>query len=155
MPHLLLLIGQLVPLSSETFRAFSYQQITKIVRRMKASGSHCALDRLSVILFKCCTYLRAYLTELFSLFWNSGEIPKNWKRACTVLAHKKGDNSDPSNSRPLTLESVPLKICTSCVRDAMFSYLSSNNSIEHKIQKGCHLKLSGTFEHTAQMEYVI
>ena len=133
----------------------SYQQITKIVRRMKACGSPCPLDKLSVIPFKRCPYLRTYLTELFSLLWNSGEIPMSWKRACTVLVHKKGDTSDPSNFRPITLESVPLKIFTSCVRDSMFSYLSSNNYLEHKIQKGFLPKLSGTFEHTAQMAHVI
>ena len=107
----------------------SYQQITKIVRRMKASGSPCPLDKLSVIPFKRCPYLRTYLIELFSLLWNSGEIPMSWKRACTVLVHKKGDTSDLSNFRPITLESVPLKIFTSCVRDSMFSYLSSRDSI--------------------------
>ena len=121
---------------------------------MIASGSPCALDKLSVVAFKRCPYLRTYLTELFSLLWNSCEIPMNWKRVCTVLVHKKGDTSDPSYFRPVTLESVPLKIFTSCVRDAMFSYLSSNNYLEHKIQKGFLPKLSGTFEHTAQMAQV-
>ena len=128
-----------------------YQQITKIVRRMKASGSPCPLDKLSVISFKRCSYLRTYITEIFSLLWNSGEIPMDWKRACTVLVQKKGDISDPFNFRPITLESVPLKIFTSCVRDSMFSYLSSNKYLEHKIQKGFLPKLSGTFEHTAQI----
>ena len=132
-----------------------YQQIPKVVRRMKAFGSPCPLDKLSVIPFKRCPYLRTYLTELFSLLWKSGEIPMNWKRACTVLVHKKGDTSDPSNFRPITLESAPLKIFTSCVRDSMFSHLSSNNYLEHKIQKGFLPKLSGTFEHTAHMAHVI
>ena len=122
---------------------------------MKASGSPWPLDKLSVIPFKRCPFLRTYLTKLLSLLWNSGEIPMNWKRACTVLVHKNGDTSDPSNFWPITLESVPLKICTSCVRDSMFSYLKSNNCLEHKIQKGFLPKLSGTLEHTAQMAQVI
>ena len=133
----------------------SYQQITKIVHRMKASGSPCPLDKLSVIPFKRCPYLRTYLAELFSFHWNSGEIPMNWKRACTVLVHKKGGTSDPSNFKPITLESVRLKIFTSCVRDSMLSYLSSNNYLEHQIQKGYLPQLSGTFEHAAQMAQVI
>ena len=37
----------------------------------------------------------------------------------------------------------------------MFSYLSSYNYLEHKIQKGFLPKLLGTFEHTAQMVHVI
>ena len=133
----------------------SYQQITKIVRRMKASGSPCPLDKISIIPFKRCPYLRSYITEVIRLIWISGNIPDEWKKACTVLIHKMGDTSDPSNFRPITLESVPLKIFTSCLRDSMFSFLSSNGYIEHNIQKGFPPKLTGTFEHTAQMSNII
>ena len=37
----------------------------------------------------------------------------------------------------------------------MFAFLNTNGFIEHKIQKGFLPKLSGTFEHTAQMASVI
>ena len=85
----------------------------------------------------------------------SGVIPDEWKQACTVLVHKKGDSSEPGNFRAITLESIPLKIFTSCVCDSLFSFLSSNNYLEHWIQKGFLPKLSGTFEHTAHMANII
>ena len=69
--------------------------------------------------------------------------------------HKKGDTSDPSNFRQITLESVPLKIFTSCLRDVIFSFRSSNGYIEHNIQKGFVPKLAGTFEHTAQVSNIV
>ena len=53
----------------------SYKQISKVVRRIKASGSPCPLDQLSIIPFKRCPYLRSYLTEVFRIIWQSGEIP--------------------------------------------------------------------------------
>ena len=59
----------------------SYQQITKVTRRMKASGSPCPLDKISVIPFMRCPYLRSYLTELFRAIWHSGDTPLEWKRA--------------------------------------------------------------------------
>ena len=133
----------------------SYQQVTKVIRRMKASGSPCPLDKISIIPFKRCPYLKTYITEVIRILWTSGVIPDEWKQACTVLVHKKGDYSEPGNFRPITLESVPLKIFTSCVRDSLFSFLSSNNYLEHRIQKGFLPKLSGTFEHTAHMAYII
>ena len=37
----------------------------------------------------------------------------------------------------------------------MFTFLLGNNLIEHKIQKGFTPKVSGTFEHTAQMAHII
>ena len=133
----------------------SYHQITKVVRRIKASGSPCPLDQISIIPFKRCPYLRSYLTEIFRIMWQPGEIPDVWKKACTVLVHKKGDQSDPANFRPITLECTPLKIFTSCLRDSMFAFLSANGYIEHHIQKGFMPKLSGTYEHTAQMAHII
>ena len=133
----------------------SYHQITKVVRRMKASGSPCPLDKISIIPFKRCPYLRSYLTELFRIIWKSGNTPRAWKKACTILIHKKDDLSDPANFRPITLETVPLKIFTSCMRDSMYTFLQRNGYIEHNIQKGFLPKLSGTFEHTAQLANVI
>ena len=76
-------------------------------------------------------------------------------KACTVLIHKKGDTSEPAHFRPITLESVPLKIFTSCIRYSVFAFSNINGFIEHKTQKGFLPTLSGTFEHTAQMANVI
>ena len=114
-----------------------------------------SLNKSYVIHFKLCRYLRTYLTELFSLVWNSGEIPNDWKQICTVLVHNEGNTSDPSNFRPITLESAPLKMFTSCIRDSIFSFLSSNNYIEHRIQKGDIPKITGTFDHTSQMAQIV
>ena len=122
---------------------------------MKSSGSPCPLDQLSIISFKHCHYLRNYLTELIHDIWLSGTVPTEWKRACTILIHKKGNNNDPSNFRPITLESIPLKVFTSCLRNAVYSFLASNNFVEHNIQKGFTPNLSGTLEHTAQMADII
>ena len=37
----------------------------------------------------------------------------------------------------------------------MFSFLSENKYAEHEVQKGFTPKVSGTFEHTSQMSYLI
>ena len=55
----------------------------------------------------------------------------------------------------MTLESVPLKIFTSCLRDSMFAFRKANDFIDHEIEKGFLPKISGTFEHTVQMANVI
>ena len=122
---------------------------------MKSSGSPCPLDQLSIICFKRCPYLRSYLTELIHETWHSETVSTVWKRACTILIHKKGHTDDPSNFRPITLESVPLKVFTSCLRNAIYSFLTSNNFIEQNIQKGFTPNLSGILEHTAQMADII
>ena len=133
----------------------TYQQITNVIRKMKSSGSPCPLDQISIICFKKCPYLRSYLTEVIHTAWMSGVIPSDWKKACTILFHKKGDQDNPANFRPITLESIPLKVFTSCLRNKIFQFLAENNYIEHRIQKGFTPKLSGTLEDTAQMAHII
>ena len=132
-----------------------YQQVTNIIRKMKSSASPCPLDQLSIICFKRCPYLRSYVTNIIHEIWKSQAAPTIWKKACTILIHKKGDTSDPSNFRPIALQSVPLKIFTSCLRSAIFKFLSQNNYIEEDIQKGFTPKVSGTLEHTVQMSTII
>ena len=62
---------------------------------------------------------------------------------------------DPANFRPITLESVPLMVFTSCIRDSIFTFLKQNNFIESEIQKGFTPKMSGVSEHTSMMAYII
>ena len=62
---------------------------------------------------------------------------------------------EPSNFRPITLESITLKIFTSALRNSIFAFLRSNNFIEHKIQKGFILKLAGTLERISLMAHII
>ena len=133
----------------------TYQQISNVIRKMKASGSPCPLDQLSIICFKRCPFLRTYLSEIIRTAWSAGSVPNEWKRACTILIHKKENANDPANFRPITLQSVPLKVFTSCLRNNIFNLLSANNYIEHEIQKGFTPGLSGTFKHTCQMADII
>ena len=133
----------------------TYQEITNVIRKMKPSGSPCPLDQISVICFKRCPYLRSYLTEIIHAAWSCGVVPSEWKKACTILIYKKGETDNPASFRPITLESIPLKVFTSCLRNKTFQFLVENNYIEQNIQKGFTPKLSGTLEHTAQMANII
>ena len=133
----------------------TYEQITAVIRKMKASGSPCPLDQISIICFKRCPFLRTFITEIIKEIWLSGSVPNAWKKACTILIHKKDDTNAPSNFRPITLESIPLKIFTSCLRNAKYSFLAKNNYVNSDIQKGFTPNMSGTLEHTSQMANII
>ena len=62
---------------------------------------------------------------------------------------------EQANFRPITLESVPLKIFTSALRNSILAFLRSNNFIEHGMQKGFIPRSSGTLEHTSLMAHII
>ena len=97
----------------------------------------------------------SYLTDVIRNVWISGIVPTEWKKAATILIHKKGDSNDPSNFRPITLESVPLKVFTSCLRNSIYAFLYENCYEEQRIKKGFSPNISGTLEHTAQMANII
>ena len=149
-----------IPQFSEPTVAFnqtapSYGKISKIINRMKSSGCPCPIDQISIISFKRCPYLRTYITLLISEILKKKQIPDSWRRAVTVLIYKKGDTSDPANFRPITLENTCLKILTSLLRDRLYDFLIVNKYIENNIQKGFAPKLSGTWEHIAQLSHII
>ena len=133
----------------------TYNKICKIVKRMKASGSPCPLDQISIICFKRCSILRSFVLEICKEILRRKSIPESWKRAATILIYKKSDKSEPSNFRPITLEPVMLKIFTSLLRDRVFEFLHNSSYIETSIQKGFTPGLSGTYEHIANMSHII
>ena len=60
---------------------------------------------------------------------------------------QKGNSDDSAKFRPITLESVPLKVFTSCLRDSVLSFLNQNEFIEAEIQKGFTPKVAGVLEY--------
>ena len=122
---------------------------------MKTGSSVCPLDQLSIIPFKKSAYLRSYLTTIIQTVRKSGQIPDTWRKAASILIHKKESTDDPQNFRPITRQSVSLISFTSTIRNAMYEFLSKNNYIENRIQKGFTPGMSGTFEHTAHLAYLI
>jgi hypothetical protein len=133
----------------------SYARITSIIRRMKSNGSACPLDQFSIIPLKKSAYLRSYLTAIIQNVWKSGQIPDIWKKVVTILIHKKDSPDEPKNFRSITLQPVPLKIFMSVLHNTMYEFLLMNNFIESSIQKGFTPGMSGTFEHTAHLAFLI
>jgi len=118
---------------------------------MEVYGSPCPLEKISIICYKRCPYLCSKLNEIIRYIWINKKVSAVWRRACTILVYKKGSPDDPSNFRPISFQSVPLKVFTSYIRDTIYDFLKRNNYIEHVIQIGFTSKLSGTLEHTTQI----
>ena len=81
--------------------------------------------------------------------------PYGMEKIVYILVHKKGNSDDPANFRLITLESVPLQVFTSCLRDSVFSFLKRIELIEAEIQKSFTPKMAGLLEHTSMMANII
>jgi hypothetical protein len=54
--------------------------------------------------------LHLEIHKLIKLMWNKGELPHQWKESIVVPIHKKGDKTDCSNYRGISLLSTSYKI---------------------------------------------
>ena len=71
---------------------------------MKSNRSSCPLDQIPVIAFKRSAHLRSYVTKIILVAWCNRTILEAWKRAVTILIHKKDSTHDPANFPPITLQ---------------------------------------------------
>jgi hypothetical protein len=79
------------------------------------------------------------LTLIFNKSLASGEVPDDWRDAHVTPIYKKGQKSDPSNYRPVSLTSVCCKMLESVIRDEMVAHMAANGLIEgsqHGFVKG-------------------
>ena len=133
----------------------SYQEVARAVRRGKSRASPCPLDQISVIALKKCPQLRTALHHLLVACWSKARLPECWKHSLSILLHKKGETSDPSNFRPITLEPVLYKIYATILRDRLFNFISDNNYIDTKCQKGFWRGIDGVAEHSQLLNHII
>ncbi|MEW8547692.1 MAG: reverse transcriptase family protein, partial [Candidatus Thiodiazotropha sp.] len=68
------------------------------------------------------------LQKIMNKTFEEQRIPGIWKKASvTALYKNKGDKSDPSNYRPVSLTCVPCKLCEKSVREVLMNHMTINN----------------------------
>ena len=87
-------------------------------------------DDLPAIVFKRLAYwLAVPLTIIYQQSIHQERIPNDWKRAkVTAIFKGKGDTTDPSNYRPISLTAVAFKMLERIVVGQMQQHLSANNN---------------------------
>jgi len=66
--------------------------------------------------------LRSEIHERIMLIWNKEELPHQWKESIVVPIHKKGDKTDCSNYRGISLLSTSYKILSNILLSRLISY---------------------------------
>ena len=67
------------------------------------------------------------LKILFETSYNLGQLPAEWKIGNITAIFKKGNKSDPSNYRPISLTSTICKVMESIIRDHIMDFFFQNN----------------------------
>jgi hypothetical protein len=87
--------------------AFEVEMAIEKLKRYKSPG----IDQIPAELIKaggskiCCE-----IHKLIISIWNKEELPDQWKESIIVLVYKKGDKTDYSNYRGISLLSTTYKI---------------------------------------------
>jgi hypothetical protein len=66
--------------------------------------------------------LRSEIHKLIRLNWNKGELPHHWKESNAIPIHRKGDKTDCSNYRGISLLSTSYKILSNILLARLTPY---------------------------------
>ncbi|KAG6929039.1 hypothetical protein G0U57_006544, partial [Chelydra serpentina] len=92
------------------------------------------------------------LSSIFNLCRRFGRSPTSWKKAMTVLIHKKGERDDPSNWRPISLCSTMYKLYAGCLAARITEWATTGGAIS-PAQKG-FMPSEGCYEHNFLLQTV-
>ena len=93
------------------------------------------------------------LEQIYAGIWRFG-LPEEWKSANTILIHKKGDTSDISNFRPISLLTTLYKIFSGIISSRITDVAVKYNWIS-KEQKGFLPGIRGIQEHTQLLQILV
>ena len=88
---------------------------------------------------------------LYNQSLQSGQLPQDWKCASIIPVFKKGEKSEATNYRPISLTSQIIKILESIVCDSIHKLLANHNLInphQHGFvpRKSCLTNLLESFQ---------
>ena len=91
------------------------------------------------------------LKIIFEKSLREGECPNDWRTANVTPIHKKGDRTDPSNYRPVSLTSQVCKVLEKIVRVKIVNHMKENklfSNSQHGFREGrsCLTNLLETLE---------
>ena len=70
-----------------------------------------------------------------------------WKYAVKTLIYQKKSNTEPSNIRLITLQPILAKIYSSLLRNRTYDFLTKNDIIEIRREKGFWKGISEAIDH--------
>jgi len=85
-----------------------------------------------VVLKTCVSELAPCRGKLFRLCLSTSTFPSCWKRALIQPVPKKGDPSQPSNYRPISLTSILSKVFESILNRKIWKHLNSSNLTSYR-----------------------
>ena len=108
-------------------RPVTLPELSKAIGSMSSSRA-AGVDEVPLhAIVNCFPVIGPHLLHLINRSIVTAVFPEAWKLARVIPIHKSGDQSDPSNFRPISILSVLSKILEKVVAIQLMSYLTQNN----------------------------
>jgi hypothetical protein len=99
--------------------AFEVEMAIEKLKRYKSPG----IDQIPAELIKAgCSKICSEIHKLIIYIWNKEELPDQWKESIVVPVYKKGDKTDCSNYRGISLLSTAYKILSNIILSRLTRY---------------------------------
>ena len=118
---------------------FSQEDIQNAIDEIDRDAATTENDIPALVLKECKSTLSYPICLIWKKSFDSGIVPSNMKIQSINPIFKKGDKSDPSNYRPISLTSHLIKIFERVIRKRLVSHLEANNLLsknQHGFRKG-------------------
>jgi hypothetical protein len=130
---------------------FTREKVVEQLKRLKIDKSPGNDELHPKFLHEVREEIGETLAQIFNKSIQSGDVPQEWRDALIVPLFKKGNRSEPSNYRPVSLTSVVCKIMERIVKDNIVEHLKEQDIIkgsQHGFTKGrsCLTNLLEFFE---------
>ena len=125
--------------------AFNEQDIIDVLSNL-ATNKSTGPDGISQKILKETRYsISKPLLLLFKRSFNEGVYPRKWKFARVMPLFKKGDKTDPSNYRPISLISCVGKVMERVIFKHIYNYLNDNKLL-YRLQSGFQPQQSTSYQ---------
>ena len=130
---------------------FTRENVVEQLKRLKTDKSPGNDELHPKFLHEVREEIGETLAQIFNKSIQSGEVPQEWRDALIVPLFKKGNRSEPSNYRPVSLTSVACKVMERIVKDNIVKHMEEHDIIkgsQHGFTKGrsCLTNLLEFFE---------
>ena len=115
------------------------EEVEKLLKNLVSNKSPGVDGLHPKVLKEMAEEISSPITEIFKRSFNSGVLPRNWLQAVITPIFKKGDRTDPSNYRPVSLTSIICKILEIIIITHIIKHLKANDlscKQQHGFQAG-------------------
>ena len=103
---------------------FSPERIINLLKEVNPNKANGPDGIHGQVLKHCARSLAPPLSVIFTLSYNSGCVPKDWRSANVVPVFKKGSKDDVTNYRPISLTCLVMKIFERILKDELLQLTS-------------------------------